>query len=184
MNEISLGKYSPKSTKRCNLSEAEKIAIKELQNNPNIVIKPADKGSAVVVMSIADYVQEAQRQLSDTNFYKKEDTNLTNQFNEEIKTELDKMLLAGEIGEKCHAYLYIKKPRTALFYLLPKIHKGIYPPPGRPILSANDCPTERISQFVDFFLRPLVEKLPSYIKDTTDLIVKLASLGTPFQTAY
>ncbi len=179
MNEINLGKYKPKSPKRPNLSNEEKIALRELENNPNIVIKPADKGSAVVVMNIADYVQEAMKQLSDTKSYKKEDTNLTDQFNSEIKQELDRMLLAGEIGEKCHAYLYVKNPRTALFYLLPKIHKGILPPPDRPILSANDCPIERISQFVDFFLRPLVEKLKSYIKDTTDLIVKLASLGTP-----
>ena len=89
------------------------------------------------------------------------------------------MLLSEEIGEKCYEYLYIKNPCTALFYLLPKIHKGITPPPGRPILSANDCPTERISEFVDFFLRPLVEKLRSYIRDTTDLIIKLAALGTP-----
>ena len=179
MNEIALGKFTPKSTKRCNLSKAEKIAIRELENNPNIVIKPADKGSAVVVMNIADYIREAERQLSDIRFYEKIDTDLTHEFNKAIKEELDRMLLADEIGEKCYKYLYVKKPRTALFYLLPKIHKGILPPPGRPILSANDCPTERISEFVDFFLRPLVELLPSYIRDTTDLIVKLAALGTP-----
>ncbi len=179
MNEIHLGKYKPKATKRCNLSKEEKIALKELETNPNIVIKPADKGSAVVILSIADYIREAEHQLSDTKFYKKEDTNLTHEFNKDVKKELDLMFLNGEIGEKCYNYLYVENPRTALFYLLPKIHKGILPPPGRPILSANDCPTERISEFVDFFLRPLVEKLPSYIKDTTDLIVKLAALGTP-----
>ena len=34
-----------------------------------------------------------------------------------------------------------------------------------------------ISAYVDEFLRPLAEKLPSYIKDTTDFISCLKSLG-------
>ncbi len=179
MNEFELGKYQPRAPKRSNLSREEQRAIRELQFNPHIVIKPADKGSAVVIMSIADYIKEAQKQLSNTAFYKKESENLTKKFNAEVKSVLDDLHQLGEIGKKCHKYLYVENPRTPLFYLLPKIHKGITPPPGRPILSANDSPTERISQFVDFFLRPLVELLPSYIRDTTDLIVKLAAKGTP-----
>ena len=179
INEFELGKYVPRAPKRSNLSREEQLAIRELETNPHIVIKPADKCSAVVILSIDDYVSEAMRQLSDTDHYEKQPTNLTARFNAEIKAKLDELLLSEEIGNKCHQYLYIDKPRTALFYLLPKIHKGITPPPGRPILSANDSPTERISEFVDFFLRLLVELLPSYIRDTTDLIVKLAAKGTP-----
>ncbi len=179
MNEFELGKYQPRAPKRSNLSREEQRAIRELQLNPHIVIKPADKGSAVVILSIDDYIEEANRQLSNQSFYKLQSENLTAKFNSEIKAELDLMLENNEIGKKCHKYLYVEHPRTPLFYLLPKIHKGITPPPGRPILSANDSPTERISEFVDFFLRPLVELLPSYIRDTTDLIVKLAALGTP-----
>ena len=37
--------------------------------------------------------------------------------------------------------------------MLPKIHKNREHPPGRPIVSGNGCPTERISKFVDFFLQ-------------------------------
>ncbi len=58
MNEINLGKYKPKYPKRPNLSNEEKIALRKLQNNPNIVIKPADKGSAVVVTT--DSILEAK----------------------------------------------------------------------------------------------------------------------------
>ena len=35
---------------------------------------------------------------------------------------------------------------------------------------------ERISEFVDYQLNPLVPKLPSYIKDTTHFLQKLDSL--------
>ena len=41
---------------------------------------------------------------------------------------------------------------------------------GRPIVSANGCATEKISAFVDIFLRPLVKQSASYVKDTTDFI--------------
>ena len=43
----------------------------ELRKNPEIVIKKADKGSAVVIMNTTDYLREGYRQLSDGNFYVK-----------------------------------------------------------------------------------------------------------------
>ncbi len=49
--------------------------------------------------------------------------------------------------------------------------------PGRPIISANECPTECISEFVDHFLNPTTFDLPAYVKDTTDFINKLSTLG-------
>ena len=40
-----------------------------LQNDRSVVIKPADKGSAVVVWDRNDYLNEAERQLSDEKTY-------------------------------------------------------------------------------------------------------------------
>jgi hypothetical protein len=76
----------------------------------------------------------------------------------------------NEISKKCKDYLKSGGVRTPLFYILPKIHKNKIPPPGRPIMSANDCPTEKISALVDHFLRPLVCKTKSYVKDTTHFL--------------
>jgi len=67
--------------------------------------------------------------------------------------------------------------RTPQLYLLPKIHKGITPPPGRPIISANGCPTEKISEFVDHFLNPTCKNLKSYVKDTTHFLKLIYDLG-------
>lgn len=58
--------------------------------------------------------------------------------------------------------------RKGRFYTIPKLHKQGHL--GRPIVSSNSHPIERISEFVDFRLQPLVTKLPSYIKDTTHFI--------------
>jgi uncharacterized pyridoxal phosphate-containing UPF0001 family protein len=44
------------------------------------------------------------------------------------------------------------------------------------IVSANGHPTEKISEFIDFHLRPFVENLPSHIKDTIDYLKKMENL--------
>ena len=59
--------------------------------------------------------------------------------------------------------------------MLPKIHKPKRPPPGRPIVSANGCATEKISALVDIILRPIVPKTRSYLKDTGHFLQKLAN---------
>ena len=82
-----------------------------------------------------------------------------------------------EIDKKCFAYLLPNNPRPGRFYLLPKIHKGVLPPPGRPIISAIGSPTEKISEFLDFFLQPLLMSIPSYIKDTGHFLHILQQLG-------
>jgi hypothetical protein len=44
-----------------NLTPAEKGALKELREREDIVIKPAEKGTPVVVMDKIDYLEEATR---------------------------------------------------------------------------------------------------------------------------
>jgi hypothetical protein len=43
--------------------------------------------------------------------------------------------------------------------------------------SSNGHPTEQISEFIDFHLRPPVEALPSHLKDTTDYLQKMESMN-------
>ena len=54
---------------RDNISPAERKALNQLKHRDDIVIKPADKGSAVVILSKDDYIQEGERQLSNTTYY-------------------------------------------------------------------------------------------------------------------
>jgi len=63
--------------------------------------------------------------------------------------------------------------------MLPKIHKKLTPPPGRPIVSSIGSPKERISALVDENLQPFVQNLPSYIKDTRDFLTKLSVINLP-----
>jgi hypothetical protein len=83
----------------------------------------------------------------------------------------------GEIDETVKIFLTDKSCKASRFYLLPKIHKGITPPPGRPVVASNGSPTEKISKFVDLFLNPSVQKIKSYVKDTTHFLSILNDLG-------
>ena len=49
-------------------------------------------------------------------------------------------------------------------------------PQGRPTILANNNPTIHISAFVDHFLRPIVMKGKTYIKDNSDFINKLSKI--------
>ncbi|XP_063411202.1 uncharacterized protein LOC134694136 [Mytilus trossulus] len=158
-----------------NTTPDEKKAIQSLRNRHDIVIKPADKGSAVVIMDKANYIAEAERQLSDERFYKKLDYDPTSEFSSKIITALQTMHNDGHIDEDTIGYLKPVNAKPGRLYLLPKIHKVNNP--GRPIVSANGHPTEKISEFVDFHLRCHVENLPSHIQDTTDYLRKMESMN-------
>ena len=175
-NNLDLAECVPPINGRNNISRAESKALKELVSNKNIVIKPADKGGSVVIQNRKNYLEEGFRQLSDVNFYAEQEQDLSLHFHNEITTILDDMLEDKEIDRSCHQYLTDNKIRTAQFYMLPKIHKNRQHPPGRPIVSGNGCPTERISKFVDFFLQPGVKSIRSYIRDTSDFLLMLQSL--------
>ena len=88
------------------------------------------------------------------------------------------MARKGEIDKKMQEYLLVTKPRLGRFYLLPKVHKRLFNVPGRPVISNCGYVTENISSFLDFHIKPLAQKVKSYIKDTNDFLCKLRDLPT------
>ena len=52
--------------------------------------------------------------------------------------------------------------------MLPKIHKPDNS--GRPIISGCDSPPANLSIYLDHYLKPIVQSLPSYIEDTDDFL--------------
>ena len=56
-----LRKLPERTRVKDNLNFQDKVAIRELKNNTDLVIKPADKGSAIVIMDREDYIFEAEK---------------------------------------------------------------------------------------------------------------------------
>ena len=54
-----------------NISREEHKALNDIKNNRSIVVKEADKGSAVVIQDRDDYVHECMRQLNNTTHFKR-----------------------------------------------------------------------------------------------------------------
>ena len=54
-----------------NLSKGERITLKELNDHKNQIVTKADKGGAVVVMDLKDWINEAHRLLNNKEYHKK-----------------------------------------------------------------------------------------------------------------
>ena len=158
-----------------NLRNEEKEALRELRDNDKITVKPADKGGAVVVMDTTDYIGECTRQLDNTTYYRILTSDPTNSYNKKIQEAIDKGIEEKEISSEIGKALLVPHPTPGRFYTLPKVHKEGNP--GRPIIGGNGCPTEIISQFVDYHMKDLVSQLPSYVQDDMDFLRKIHDIN-------
>lgn len=172
-----------------NLKTEEIHALQQLKKVKNIVIKPADKGSAVVIMDREQYILEAQRQLDDLKYYKKLDKPIymdTIALVQNILVRLKKKKIINKVQLD-----YLQgdlRPRERRFYILPKIHKNpetwtipFEVPKGRPIVSDCSSETYRTAEFIDFYLNPLSVKHASYVKDTYHFVELVKNLALPSQ---
>ena len=81
-----------------------------------------------------------------------------------------------DISDETLDYFLVNNPKLGKFYLLPKIHKRLYNVPGRPVISNSGYYTENTSAFLEYHLKPILQKVKSYIKDTNDFLRKLDAL--------
>ncbi|CAJ0947639.1 unnamed protein product [Ranitomeya imitator] len=162
---------------RTNLSHSERLSLEQLSSDKSLIIKPADKGGATVVMDRTDYLEEVFRQLGDTMVYKIIPHNPLNQLVQKIKPIVDFHFQAGTIDNKMRDFLIKRDPITPIFYVLPKIHKRLNKPPGRPIISFTDSVLSPLSMVLEKILTPLVKTTRSFLLDTNHFINVISSLG-------
>jgi hypothetical protein len=175
-----LSEHIPRPKQRHNLPPRLRAALRRLKDDQNIIIKPADKGGATVILNKDDYVSEANRQLTRPDHYRKLPKDFTPKINKHIIKTIKDEINKGNIQSDLLEDLINRQPRTPIFYLLPKIHKQNNP--GRPIISNTNSPTEPISKYLDSLLRPAVMKTKSFIKDTGHLLELLENMDLPMDS--
>lgn len=160
--------------------------LRQLKSYQDIIIKPADKGSSIVILDTKDYIQEATQQLNNPKHYSKIPAPVYPTVTQQIKDILDSLKRNRILEERQIQHLKPpEEPRNRMFYLLPKIHKSRDKwlhgkiPPGRPIVSDCSSDTYNISEFIDHYLKPVSNLHPSYVKDTPDFITKIRSVKVP-----
>ncbi len=108
--------------RRHNLTKDEHSAVEALSSNPEIIIKPADKGGKIVIQDTTTYISEAQRQLSDLCAYRQLASDPTHVNNTQVHRLIDELEECGSLSTKVAYFLVFDKPKTPQLYLLPKIN--------------------------------------------------------------
>ena len=138
--------------------------MKELSERKDNKITKAGKGGAVVFVDVKDYIKEAERQLNNTENYRKRQEDLAATNMKLVNDTIERLKKQKLINEKYAEGLKRNDPKTPKFYPRLKIHKEGNP--GRPVVSSVNCHTANISKYVDYHLQPIVKAIPSYVKDT------------------
>ena len=153
-----------KKLSRDNLKKCGGEALLNLQERDDIIITKAEKGGAVIILDIKDYIDEANRQINDTKNYKQLDP--TELHTEKVKSEINNLKNENLSTLKTSNSLLDEKTKAPEFHLLLRIDKVNNP--GRPVITSIDCHTSRISEFVDYYLQLEPLLLKPYVKGTTD----------------
>ncbi|XP_071150281.1 uncharacterized protein [Mytilus edulis] len=181
-----------------NLTKSERMALQSLKQNKEIVIKKADKNSSTVILDKKNYIEQALSQLNDGIHYEQIAISHCTEIYNLIESKVKILHEQSHIDDISLRYLLdtkVEKIQVGRLYLLPKIHKidlnirneirnnkellQRVQIPGRPIISLCNSPIERIGQFIDYFLQPIVRQLWTFTQDTTFFINKIERIEAP-----
>ena len=109
-------KNEPKKRPKQNLRK-QLEARKQLEKRQDIIISNADKGGAVVIIDTDKYIEEADRQLSDSTNYKKLQKDPTLQHNELVNDTITRFKKEKLVPQNIADVLSTSNPRTPKFYL-------------------------------------------------------------------
>ena len=144
---------------KANVTKRERIALKNLRKNEDLVILPADKGNATVLLNKEDYIRKMEEVIRDGP-YRKLERDPTSRFKRITTEAIKKHIEDPEVRKK----LIPQDPKTPCIYGLPKIHKENTP--LRPIVSAIDAPSYKLAKYLAKILQPKVEEAQSYVKNS------------------
>ena len=140
-------------------------------------ISPADKGGAVVVQDAANYVSEANRQLQNERHYSKVKKVPTVQIAKTSNELVNRLHIDGHIDDITCRWALVEpnNVRCHQFHLLPKIHQTLTNPPGRPVVSSVNGPTDSLSKLVDHWLQATSPACPATSRTPPTCYVRSSS---------
>ena len=150
---------------KSNLDKGLHRAARDLREDTSIVILPADKGNATVVMNRTEYVSKMNQMLEDPTYTKlKKDPTI--KIETRVGKELRSLQDGGYISRKERKYLTPQCSNPPQIYGLPKIHKDNTP--LRPIVSAIGSPTYLLAKMLAGILTPLAGSTNSFVKNSPE----------------
>ena len=162
---------------KLNISPGENDAFLSLLHNDDIVIRPADKGSGIVVLDKVKYIQSLQKEMEESDSYDVTDEDQTKKSLREVKKLVNKMYRDGAISKDIKQFLIPRYPKAGSLKGNPKLHKNNAP--MRTIVNGMNTATEKLAELAEYELNEYVITSPSYIRDTTDFINTLKEIDEP-----
>ena len=163
-----------KKAKKLNISKEEETAFFSLLHNEDIIIRPADKGSGIVVLNKTDYIRALEEEMNENSAYVEVEGDRTQTSMKAVKKLANRMYREGAVSKEMQQYLVPKYAKSGRLKGNPKLHKE--GAPYRTIVSGIGTPTERLAELAEYELEEFVTQSPSYLRDTTDFINKLAEV--------
>ena len=149
-----------------NVPPRELKALKDLACDENILVLPADKGKATVVINRTDYDAKMLMMLKDESTYCPLEKDPTSALERRMNSTLMKLKQSGHLPDRVYACLRSSAGKTPLLYGLPQVHKPDVP--LRPIVSFVSSPTYGLSKFLAGLLAPVVGQTTSHVRNSKD----------------
>jgi hypothetical protein len=159
---------------KSNIPKEERSALRDLRSDDSILVLPADKGRATVILNKETYLEKSQELLTDGNTYKRLTKDPTPSYRNQLVSVLQSLRDSGAIDVPTYRRLYPTSSDVPKFYGLPKIHKITCP--LRPIVSSCGSITYNSAKFVADILSPLVGTTDRHLKNSADLVDKLSNI--------
>ena len=157
-----------------NVSKEEITALQDLKKDRTIIVLPADKGKATVVLNKSDYEDKINGILSDTKTYEPLKKDPTTTIKNKLINILKPWKKEGSISKPLCRQLYPTTDQAPKFYGLPKIHKPEMP--LRPIVSGIGSITEGCAKHLSKVLNAVKGKNEHAIRNSIDFVSKIKDL--------
>ncbi|KAI8507604.1 hypothetical protein Bbelb_149840 [Branchiostoma belcheri] len=159
---------------KSNITKQERDALKELRKEKDLLILPADKGKATVVMDRTDYEKKVSDMLADDKTYEKLSMDPTQRYKRKLVAILKRLKANNKITDEQYKHLYPTAENVPRMYCTPKIHKPGHP--LRPIVDYTGSIGYNTSRALADLLAPLVGQSTHHIKNSKHLAEEMSSI--------
>lgn len=155
-----------------NVTASEMSALKRLKDNDSIMVLPADKGKAVVILDTSEYLDKLGAIVA-TGPYVKRGRDPGSSFRKSLYQVLNWVVQDGRMTRAEFLRLVPTHFQTPHIFGLPKVHKtGI---PLRPIVSMVGSLFSPVSRLLADIMKPYTLSHASHVANSGDVIRRLTS---------
>lgn len=176
-SEVARSVKRKKKFKKRNVPYEELKALQELKKDADIMILPADKGRATVILDKIDYENKEQDILADRKTYEPLKKDPTTMYRNKLIDILKGWKKEGNISTPVYRQLYPTSHQAPRFYGLPKIHKNNMP--LRRIVSGIESVSDGCAKYISKILNAVKGKNGHAVKNSKEFVDKVKEIEVP-----